>query len=428
MVQKRRKPREREKPETPVLASVGAKIAATVKPAETLERMQMRESLILAEGKKAEENASWLDRKLYSTWNSIPFAYAPRIFGELLMTVIRQRSLGGQKEPLDLKPAYPAFNFTPLENSFTRRPNGAWNWVKDVVLEFVADIPGEGTYQGGRPYRILSDMGEDGVLLAPKGGDLTDVFPATIIKMMGDPYAMGVLKKERQGQLGEIVTQYSGKYNEPQKMGTDELVKAVKYVGHENAVMFFRQGFRDSQVFMLTRMLGGMIASSKLGKEEKTRLMGWLAKHGERLVLNHKGRGYSDDNFGHPDTGFLGMKYRMRDIGELPGDEEKEIFGKLPKETRDAMNRLFKMREELVQEANETIVPIEYCRNTIYRLSRELGKRLVGVGKLKEASDINFLTVYELDDIIDGSATADDELIKSRREAFGRIKKEAWGE
>lgn len=361
-------------------------------------------SMILEEGKKAEDDASWAKKKLYTTWNSIPWACAPMIAGELGVAILK--SLPGQKEALGLEPNYEELRFTPLENSFTRRPNGFFNWFKDIFE--------------GKPYRLLSDMGEDGVLHSPKGGSLENVFPLTTISMIENPMALGILKKERVGQLESLVTEYDKKYQNPESMTTEQLLEALLYVGDQNSIMFYRQGFRDTQVVMAGLMIAKEIFSSGLGDDEKKKLVAAIFACFSTFDLKVPNRGYGREGVPHADLSFVDRKYDFADLTSmLEALGASKEFKALPPEMQERVARLFKIREELAQEAMGTITPIEFCRSTMYGLSKELGKRLVAEGKLKNADDMNFITIYELPDIVSGKAKVDEQVIAERRKAFG---------
>ena|GEM_PF-3986041 len=359
-------------------------------------------SAILEEGKKAEENTSAFTKAFYTTWNSIPWAHSPSIAVELWKTIFKQGSFGGQKEALKLEPNYKELNFTPLENSFTRRANGFGNWMADVF--------------GGKPYRILSDMGEDGVLYSPKGGSLEEVFPVTIMRIVNDPLAMGILKEERIGQLEELVNAYEEKYGKLGEMETPELFEALKEVGDENSVMFYRQGFRDSQVYFIEKMLRGVVLNSGLTAKEKGRIIGLIEGRYTKFDIRVANRGYGREGLENAGTDFVDMKYDLPELEIMLGDEA--AYKKLSGAERAELGHLVKMREELVQEAHATIAPVEFCRRTFYNISAELGSKLAEEGKLAKADDVHFLTVQELGNVI-GGAEVDQALIEKRRKAAG---------
>lgn len=363
------------------------------------------ESVISGEGERAKEEAGALDKMLYTTWNSIPWAKAPYIALELWAAIFRQGSLGGQREGLDMKPNYAELNFTPLENSFTRRPNGAWNWVKDIF--------------GGNPYRILSDM-EDGVLYSPDGGSLKNVFSGTIKSILEDPLAMGALKEARIGQLGTLIAEYEKDYSSPAKMSKEELVEAIEEVGFGNKEMFYYQGFRDSMVHKIGSEISHEINTAHMTDEDKAGLGGQIAGLLPEMEIIVPNRGYGRKGIPVADTSFEKMEYSIPNLGEALTGRAKMLFETMPGEKRERLARLVRLKAELVQEGNRMVEAVEYCRATLYSLSAELGKKLKAEGRVQEASDVNFLTIYELEGVVDG--TADQEVIKRRRAAFEKLR------
>jgi hypothetical protein len=363
------------------------------------------ESLILGEGREAEKEAGPLDRITYSTWNSIPWAKAPYIALELWAAIFRQGSLGGQKEGLNMKPNYAELNFTPLENSFTRRPNGAGNWVKDIF--------------SGNPYRILSDL-EDGVLYSPDGGSLKNIFPGTINSIIGDPLAMGVLKEARVEQLGTLTAEYKKAYSNPAKMGKEELVEAIDDVGFKNKEMFYYQGFRDSMVHKIESEIYHELMTAQMTDEDKAALGGQISGLLPKMEILVPNRGYGRKGIPVVDTSFENMGYSIPKLGEALTGRAKMLFETMPKEKRERLEKLVQLKAELVQEGNRMVEAVEYCRGTLYSLSAELGKKLKAEGRVQDASDVNFLTIYELKDVVDGAA--DQATVEMRKKAFKKLK------
>jgi hypothetical protein len=362
------------------------------------------ESLILKEGGKAKKEAGAIDRITYTTWNSIPWAKAPYIAVELWARIFSQGSLGGQREALKMRPNYPELNFTPLENSFTRRPNGAWNWVKDIA--------------GGNPYRILSDI-EDGVLYSPDGGSLKNIFPGTILGIINEPLAMGALKEARVGQLSALTKEYKQKYSTPAKMGKEELLAAIEDVGFKNKEMFYYQGFRDSMVHKIESEIGHEIMTAEMTDGDKAALGGQISGLLPEMEIIVPNRGYGRKGLPVADTSFENMKYSIPKLGQALTGRAKMLFETLPREKRERLERLVQLKAELVEEGNKMVEAVEYCRATLYSLSAELGNKLKAEGKVQDASDVNFLTIYELGGAVDGAVDA--EAIKRRREAFGKL-------
>ncbi len=381
----------------------GEKVSAIEREASTAQFQA--ESQIAKEYDEAKKGMGWFDNLKYTTWNSIPWAKAPHVALELWAAIFRQGSMGGQKGALNMKPNYVELNFTPLENSFTRRPNGVGNWIADIA--------------DGNPYRILSDL-DEGVLYSPNGGSLEHIFPLTIKNMLNDPLAMGALKEARIGQLTSLSTEYKKEYANPAKMSKDELVEAIEEVGYKNKEMFYYQGFRDSMVHTLSGEIGGIIKTAHMTDEDKLLLGGQIADLLPKMEIIVPNRGYGRKGIPVADTSFAKMRYSIPNLGEVLTGRAKMLFETMPAEKKEKLAKLVQLKAELVQEGNKMVEAVEYCRATLYSLSAELGKKLKAEGKIAEPSDVNFLTIYELKDVVDG--TADQATVERRRAAFEKLK------
>lgn len=217
-----------------------------MKGIKLLEEIPMRAvrgegSMTLHYGKREAEKAGFFKRMIYTTWNSIPWRHSFSIAWELGKAMLRSMWSRELKiRALELRPNYPEFRFSVLENSFTRRSNGALNWIKDIA--------------GGKPYRLVSDM-EDGELLSPRGGSLVGIFPKTMLGMLRNPLTMGVLEAERIGLAADLINDYGEKFGNLEGLDMQGLLGALKYVGENNSVMFYRCGFRDSLLEMARKRM-----------------------------------------------------------------------------------------------------------------------------------------------------------------------------
>jgi hypothetical protein len=296
-------------------------------------------------------------------------------------------------------------NFTPLEMSFTRRPNGILNWFKDIF--------------SGKPYRLLSDM-RDGHLYSPDGGSLKGVFPWTISAILNDPLALSVLKSARNEKLAGLVSEYQ-QLGDLESQTHTRLLDLLRSGGAKNALMFYMQGFRDSQIHVADEMIREVIDSCGLPSVYRVNLSDAVYGNQTGFELNVPRRGYMGIGRWGPELGFLDASYALPSLkDDLDKEGNGAIYDSIPQVAQRRLPRLLRIREELVQEAGMTIEPVEYCRSAFYRLSKELGRRLVGANIIDKAGDINFLTVREVAKAL-RRKQADRDAISRRKDTFSDL-------
>jgi hypothetical protein len=354
-------------------------------------------SEILAEGSKQITRSSFFKRILYSTWNAIPIGYTFPIARELLKTLtkvvfskLRRRSI---EETLDLAPNYPEVKMAPLEMSFTRRPRGVLNWFKDIF--------------SGKPYRLLSDM-KDGVLYSPKGGSLSGIFPRTMSKMTDDPITQSILKLNRLMYLESLEEEYQELQN-LDSVGLNQLMARLLNAGKKNTLMLYMFGFRDSQI----EILEDRIESVLDGSVSSQKLMAVIREKKHELTRHS---GFLGDSASEMRTGLLEEDYELRDFDGILENNDISLSGSV----KEKVEKLFSLREELVEEAGKTVGPIEYCRASMYRIAREIGEKVVSANALQNSSDIYFLTIYEVSDLMK-KGVIDHQTIERRRNKVNEI-------